>query len=111
MTDAVNTETRPGNTDVDVAEHAERQQAQNQPDPFPEEGTDDKTVQGPERGDEALSEGEAVRATKAVIAAGLSGGGKTSANWPDGQPAEALDDGTNKPGGATDSSGKPQPGL
>jgi hypothetical protein len=107
MPNAVKTETRPGNTDVAVAEHAERQQAQNQPDPFPEEGTDDKTVQGPERGDGALSEGEAVRATKAVIAAGLSGGGKTSADWPDGQPAEALDDGTNKP----DSSGKPQPGL
>lgn len=111
MTDAVNTETRATETDVDVAEHAERQQAQNQPDPFPEEGTDDKTVQGPARGDQPLSEGEALRATKAVIAAGLSGGGKTSADWPDGQPAEALDDGTNKPGGRVDSSGKPQPGL
>lgn len=111
MTDAVNTETRATETDVDVAEHAERQQAQNQPDPFPEEGTDDKTVQGPERGDKALSEGEALRATKAVIAAGLSDGGKTSADWPNGQPVEALDDGTNKPGGTVDSSVKPQPGL
>jgi len=111
MTDAIKAETRPGNTDVDVAENAERQQALNQPDPFPEEGTDDKTVQGPERGDRALSDGEAVRATRAVIATGLSGGGKTSADWPDGQPAEALDDGTNKPGGVADSSGEPQPGL
>jgi len=104
MTDAMETETRATDTDVDVAEHAERQQAQNQPDPFPEEGTDDKTVQGPARGDQPLSDGEAVRATKAVIAAGLSGGGKTSDNWPDSQPAEALDDGTNKRGGAADSS-------
>lgn len=111
MTVAAKPQARSGDTDVAVAEHAERQQVQNQPDPFPEEGTDDKTVQGPERGDEALSEGEALRATKAVIAAGLSGGGKTSADWPDGQPSEALDDGTNKPGGTVDSSGKPQPGL
>ena len=111
MTDAVKSEPRASDTDVDVAEHAERQQALNQPDPFPEEGTDDKTVQGPERGDRALSEGEVVRATKAVIATGLSAGGKASADWPDGQPADALDDGANKPGGVADSAGKPQTGL
>lgn len=104
MTDAVKTETRGKDTEVDVAEHAEDQQNRNQPDPFPEEGTDEKIVKPDSAADKPLSEDEALRATKAVIAAGLSGGGKTSPDWPEGQPAEALDDGTNK-------AGKPQPGL
>ena len=91
-------------SDVDVAEHAEEQQNRNQPDPFPEEGTDEKIVKPDTTADKPLSDGEAVRATKAVIASGLSGGGKASPDWPQGQPEEALDDGSNK-------SSKPTPGL
>lgn len=113
MTDTVKTDGDAANRDrqVQVARHAEALQANNEPDSFPEEGTDEKMVQSRDTGEPAFSDGEALRATKAVIAAGLSGGGKTSADWPQGQPDEALDDGTNKPGGARDSSGKPQPSL
>lgn len=93
MIDRVKAKKRQGSTDVDVARTAERQQANDQPDPFPEEGTDEKTVQGPLH-DKPLSEDEAVTATRAVIDAGLSGSGKTAADWSDGRPPEALDDGT-----------------
>lgn len=71
MTDAAKPETRSGNTDVEVAEHAEAAQNRNQPDPFPEEGTDEKIVRPDATADQPLSDGEALRATRAVIAAGL----------------------------------------
>ncbi|MBW8735013.1 MAG: hypothetical protein JF571_12050 [Asticcacaulis sp.] len=89
---------------VETARRGEHLTDHNEPDSFPEEGTDDKMVQARDTGAIPFSDEEATKATQAVIAAGLSGGGKTSTDWPDGQLAEALDDGTNKPGGADDSS-------
>jgi len=81
---------------VEMAHRGERLTEHNEPDSFPEEGTDDKMVQASDTGAVPFSDEEALKATHAVIDAGLSGGGKTSADWPDGQPAEALDDGNNK---------------
>ena len=81
---------------VEMARRGEHLTDTNEPDSFPEEGTDDKMVQARDTGAVAFTDEEALKATQAVIDAGLSGGGKTSADWPDGQPAEALDDGNNK---------------
>lgn len=58
------------------ARHGERLAQGNQPDSFPEEGTDDKMVQHGDTGEHPFSDAEALSATKAVIAAGLSGTGK-----------------------------------
>ncbi len=53
-------------TAAQVAEHAEDQQNQNRPDPFPPEGTDEKVLK-PGQGDTTLSEDTRVKATKAVL--------------------------------------------
>lgn len=81
---------------VEMARRGQHLTDDNEPDSFPEEGTDDKMVQASDTGAVPFSDEEALRATHAVIDAGLSGAGKTSADWPDGQPTEALDDGNNK---------------
>ena len=90
-------DTKSDECEVKVASHAERLADDDDNDSFPPEGTDDKTVQHDDTGTMPFSDEEALKATHAVIDAGLSGGGKTSGDWPDGQPAEALDDGNNKP--------------
>lgn len=82
--------------DVRVASHAERLADDDDNDSFPPEGTDDKTVQAADTGAVPFSDEEALKATHAVIDAGLSGGGKISPDWPNGQPSETPDDGNNK---------------
>jgi len=81
---------------VEMARRGEHLTDDNESDSFPEEGTDDKMVQARDTGAVPFSDEEALKATHAVIDAELSGGGKTSTDWPGGQPAEALDDGSNK---------------
>ena len=90
-------DTKSDECEVKVASHAERLADDDDNDSFPPEGTDDKTVQHDDTGTVPFSDEEALKATHAVIDAGLSGGGKINGDWPDGQPAQALDDGNNKP--------------
>ena len=73
----------------DVAEHAQHLSEHGDMDSFPEEGTDDKVVQTANTETELITEDDAIRATQAVIDAGLSGRGQTGNNIPGG-----LDDGT-----------------
>ena len=56
---------RRSDTAADVSRHAEQQQATNQADPFPPEGTDEKVLK-PGEGDTTLSEDVRLKATKAV---------------------------------------------
>ena len=69
------------------ARHGERLAEDNQPDSFPEEGTDDKMVQHGDTGEQPFSDDEALKATRAVIASGLASCGKvgdvTLAGGPD----------------------------
>jgi len=76
------------------ARHGERLSEHNDPDSFPEEGTDDKMVQHADTGEQPFSDDEAVRATKAVIASGLSGHGKVSEDT----AGKGPDDGTEQNG-------------
>jgi len=68
---------------VQVSRHAEALFAEDGLEAFPEEGTDDKTVQGPDTGEIPFSDAEATIATLAVIELGLAGQGETG-NFPPG---------------------------
>lgn len=53
-------------TAAHVAKHAEHEQAKNQPDPFPPEGTDEKVLK-PGNGDTSLSQDTRLKATRAAL--------------------------------------------
>ncbi len=53
-------------TAAGVSRHAEHEQAQDRPDPFPPEGTDEKVLK-PGQGDTTLSQDTRVRATRAAL--------------------------------------------
>lgn len=78
---------------AEAARSGEHLQAANEPDPFPPEGTDEKVVRPASEVDTPLSDAEATRATMEVIAQGLSGRGKTEADWSDGGPPQPVEDG------------------
>ncbi|ESQ82131.1 hypothetical protein AEAC466_18515 [Asticcacaulis sp. AC466] len=53
-------------TTAQTAEHAETEQRTNQPDPFPPEGTDEKTL-NTSNGEKPLSDAETLKATRAAL--------------------------------------------
>lgn len=68
-------------------------QKKNEPDPFPPEGTDEKTLRPGSEAELPISQDEAVRATQGVIRQGLPDQGEQPASWPNGRPANALNGG------------------
>ena len=69
-------DTGPDSPIVRNARRGERLSQGNEPDSFPEEGTDDKMVQHADTGAQPFSDDEALRATRTVIDLGLSCQGK-----------------------------------
>ncbi|MDV6332693.1 hypothetical protein [Asticcacaulis sp. 201] len=58
--------TPPAQTPAQTAEHAEAQQRTNQPDPFPPEGTDEKTL-NIGNSEKPLGDAETLKATRAAL--------------------------------------------